>query len=87
MPQTIAIDARPLADPLGEAFPYTLNLVHALAYVDSQTRFQLFVDRDPDPASLPQAANLTVTRLDAPARLWKASALPAAARAVGADLL
>lgn len=87
MSATIAIDARPLADPSGEAFAYTLNLVHALAYVDSATRFHLFVDRDPDPAHLPRAANVAVTRIDAPARLWKASALPAAARAVDASLL
>ncbi len=87
MPLTVAIDARPLADPLGEAFAYTLNLVHALAYVDQETRFHLFCDRDPDPAVVPVADNVRAARLDAGRALWKAVALPSAARAVGADLI
>ncbi|MCC7495798.1 MAG: glycosyltransferase [Fimbriimonadaceae bacterium] len=83
----VAIDARPLADPGSEAFCFTLNLVHSLAFVDQSTEFHLFLDREPPADLVPARDNVKLTRLDAPSRLWKASALPAAARAVRADVL
>lgn len=82
MPVAVAIDARPLADPLGEPFVYTLNLVHALAFLESELRLVLFVDREPEADRLPRSARVSVQVLRAPPALWKLSALaPAAARA------
>jgi len=83
----IAIDARALADPIGDAYGYTLNLVHALAFVDHETTFHLFVDADLPADRFPRQDNVEVTRLDAPRRIWKASALPSAAESVGADVI
>lgn len=87
MADLIALDARPLSDPTGEAFTYTLNLVHSLAFVADNLRLHLFFDRDPDPHVLPQSKKVTASRLDAPSRLWKSSALPSAAEKVGAKLI
>ena len=86
MSLTVALDARPLLDPGGEAFAYTLNLLHGLMYIDRGLRLHLFVDRQPEPALLP-IGDVAVTVLRAPAALWKTTQLGAAAKTVGADLL
>lgn len=83
----IAIDARPLLDPGGEADAYTLNLVHSLAFCDQSTKFILMFDREPDPARLPRADNVCAAVVSAPHRVWKASALAPAAQQLGAKLL
>ena len=83
----IAIDARALADPLGDAYGYTLNLVHSLAFVDRETQFHLFVDAELPAERFPVQDNVHVAKIDAPRRVWKASALQAAAEAVKADLI
>jgi len=49
--------------------------------------FHLFVDDTLPPERFPVRDNVAVTRLDAPRRIWKVSALPAAAEEVGADLI
>lgn len=84
---TVAIDARPLADPAGEAFSYTLHLIHSLVYVAPAQRLHLFFDRQPAPEHLPRQGDVTASLLSAPRSLWKLAALPAAAERVGADVL
>lgn len=83
----VAIDARPLADPTNEAFPYALHLTHALAYVDRETTFHLFVDRELAEAVVPRGANLRGYVLSGRGALWKLVKLPAAAERIGATVL